>query len=371
VATGLLLAAALPALALPDAPESAPDHNRRLLEKYRTDPDHYARLRRDLAAFQALPPERQERVRRFDRDLHDLDDAEQRRLWGVLERYVAWYDRLPEDDQKRIDAAADPTDRLHVVQEIRDRQFVERLPKAERDEWPQMNDAARAARLADLRKQERQRRQEWVAAFKPRTETPPPKGPKPPARLDAFPRDVQDFVKNQLTPMLSETEKKQLTDAEGKSPELARVVLALSRNHPVLPPLANAPPVVRFADVPEVKRPPKEGPRQKLWDEAKSNEGRWPQFALALVELLRREGRPVPPTGACRPADFSKEVPNFIKDQLTPKLTADEKRQLADAEGQWPDYPKLLHKLADAHNLVIPGLSLPGPRELWDAARAP
>src|SRR5216683_5219356 len=89
------LAGGVQALALSDAPtpedpQTVVEHNRRLLEKWRTDPDHFARLQRDYQAFLALPLERQARLRKFDRDLHAEDPAMQARLWTVLERYSAW-----------------------------------------------------------------------------------------------------------------------------------------------------------------------------------------------------------------------------------------------------------------------------------------
>ncbi len=158
-----LLGAALPVLAVSDSapPPDDLDHNRRLLERYRSDPDHYARLLRDLRAFEALPPERQERMRQFDRELHDLDPAAQQRLWEVLERYCDWVGRLPEADRQRIDEAADRTERLQVVKGLREKEWVDRLPQAERDDLAAMTSAMRAKRIASLRAEERQSRKDW------------------------------------------------------------------------------------------------------------------------------------------------------------------------------------------------------------------
>ena len=71
----VLLGTAIPVLAVSGPSGDELEHNRRLLARYRAEPDHYARLLRDLRAFQALPPERQERERRFDHDLHQEDPA--------------------------------------------------------------------------------------------------------------------------------------------------------------------------------------------------------------------------------------------------------------------------------------------------------
>ncbi len=130
----VLLGAAVPVLAVSDAAPDDAEHNRRLLDRYRADPDHYARLLRDLRAFQALPPDRQERMRQFDRELHDQDPETQNRLWEVLERYTDWVNRLPKADQKRIEQAADRNERLAIVKQLRMNDWMERLPKKDRDE---------------------------------------------------------------------------------------------------------------------------------------------------------------------------------------------------------------------------------------------
>ena len=46
--------------------------NRRL-EEWRKNPEHDARLRRDLNEFWSLPPERRAQLRKFDHDLHSED----------------------------------------------------------------------------------------------------------------------------------------------------------------------------------------------------------------------------------------------------------------------------------------------------------
>src|SRR5262245_9551054 len=55
----------------PEDPSLLLEQNRRLLERWRKDPEHFNRLKNDLRAFQALPSEKQARLRQLDRDLHD------------------------------------------------------------------------------------------------------------------------------------------------------------------------------------------------------------------------------------------------------------------------------------------------------------
>jgi hypothetical protein len=228
-----LLGAALPVLAVSESALDDLDHNRRLLDKYRADPDHYARLLHDLRAFQALPADRQERMRQFDRDLHDQDPATQDRLWEVLERYTDWVGRLPETEQKSIDAAADRTDRLAVVKKLRQNDWIARLPQRDREALLKLPEDKQAAQLAEWRKEERQRRQawrDWTDAVKSRPDAGPP--PNRPARLAGFPQEVQDFVANQLMPVLSDEEKDEVkAAAANRWPMLANTILDLSNAH--------------------------------------------------------------------------------------------------------------------------------------------
>src|SRR5262245_41321322 len=111
-----VLLAAGPALTAP--PDDEMERNLALLERFRADPDHYTRLRRDLKTFSALPADRQDRLRKLDEDLYGLDSAEHERLWVVLERYQSWFERLPETDRQEVLAAEGPK-RLEVIRQIR------------------------------------------------------------------------------------------------------------------------------------------------------------------------------------------------------------------------------------------------------------
>jgi hypothetical protein len=99
------------------------------------------------------------------------------------------------------------------------------------------------------------------------------------------------------------------------------------------------------------------------------NQDKWPQFALAAAEVMKKERRTLPALGASRPAEFDETIQTFLKEKLEPELKADEKTKLHGAEGRWPDYPLRLLELARKNNLIVPGMSLPGPRELWNNAR--
>src|SRR5437660_12464246 len=101
-AWGLVLLAAI--AVTPVRADGVPDeleHNRQLLAKLRSDPEHYARLKQELRAFLELPPEEQTRLRRLDHDLHQETSTSHAQLLRVLERYSRWLEALPAADRER------------------------------------------------------------------------------------------------------------------------------------------------------------------------------------------------------------------------------------------------------------------------------
>ena len=112
-------------MAATPAHEAASDdleRNRQLLQMWKADPDHFARLRRDLRDYWALPASKRERLRLLDEELHQLDEKTQKRLWKALERYSIWLEQLPEKERKEIETASDAQERLHRIKEIRVRE---------------------------------------------------------------------------------------------------------------------------------------------------------------------------------------------------------------------------------------------------------
>src|SRR5206468_1899082 len=107
--------------------EEVLQNNQRLLERWRQDPDHASRLQRDLQHFWALPVEQRNQLRRLDQELHQQDPLTQKRLWDVLERYSAWLERLSPGDRRRVNAVSG-TERIAVIKEIRDQQWIGNQP---------------------------------------------------------------------------------------------------------------------------------------------------------------------------------------------------------------------------------------------------
>lgn len=345
--------------------------NRQLLQKWKADPEHYARLRSDLETFWALPEEKRESLRRLDRELHQLDAKTQKSLWAVAQRYSAWLDRLSEADRQAIESAPDSQERLRRIGEIRDRQWMERLPRTVREELVNTPPEARSRRVAELREEERRQRKQWLRPLgtNPRTG-------KQPTHLNDFPRDVKEYVEKNVLPRLTPDEGRHYRQAEGRWPAFLLLLIQLSDRHPVLPPLpAPQKPITRYEDLPE-KAKTLAGPktswerRTEEWKQLRQVEGKWPHWAEAFTSLLTDDQRKaMPPLGASRPREFPSAVQTFIETTLRNQVKPGEFRRLREAEGKWPDYPRRLHELAQKHHLQVPGMSLPGPAELWDEAR--
>jgi hypothetical protein len=374
-------AAVLPALAVPEPTADELEHNRVLLDAWRRDPEHLARLRRDLKAFYDLPDSERDRLRRLSAELQSADNKTQTHLRGVMERYASWLERLPEADRQQI-AASDRSDRVKVIRAIRDRQYLEQIPAKTREELAQLPASERVAQLSRLRAEDRELRRSCVRLSRVRLEPPvkPPAGPPAnppqlprPTRLSEFPEDVRYYIDNVLWKQLTPAEAAQFTKAEGAPwPLLARTVLDLSEKHPVkLPGPIEGP--RNFVDLPgDVK---KAMPMKDLlpMQRRRLNElnGRWPDFAIEYVAIAHRTGVTLPrQLGPCHPGQFDLRVAQFINRTLLPKLNDMEKADFKAAEGKWPDYPRLLVEMAKKHGLEVPLMRLPGPRELWEQARA-
>src|SRR5262249_7061682 len=152
-----------------------------------------------------------------------------------------WMEHLPPADRQRLEAAPDSTERLRRIQELRERQWLDRLPRALRDEVQKLPPDQRPARIAELRQEERRRREEWQVAMRHWDEL-MQKRPQP-ARLEEFPAEVRSFVQETLLPMLSREERDRLQQAEGRWPHYPRTLVELSDKHPILLPGPSTGPV--------------------------------------------------------------------------------------------------------------------------------
>jgi hypothetical protein len=360
--TGLGLFLVMVALGFSPQDDEDLQRNRRLLDRWRTQPDHALRLQRDLRAFYALPAKRQEQMRHLDRVLHSGDLTSQIRLWAVLDRYANWLEKLPEEQRRRVLAESEPQARLQLIREMRWNESLQRVPLRVREEILKLPKEKQAENLRAWREEERSYRRQWTKQTLA-LQDPPIK----PATLEQLPVDVRKFVESNLLPRLSERDKQTLEKAKGKWPDYVKTIREMSDAYPVLPPLRSGP-IVKIQDLPTEVRKHVEKFPAKRQQKLKQSEGAWPDFALEVVRTVKAETTRLSPLGASRPEEFPEEVRIFIRDRLPKGMQI----QLAKSEGLWPDYPQALLRMTRAARMIVPGMSVPWPGELYDhVARAP
>jgi len=136
---------------------------------------------REAAAFNSLPPESQRRIRQLDRELREEDSESRDRYFRLLQRYSDWYERLPAEDRQAIEAAAGTPARIEKIKEIKEKQWIASLPKADRDQIldPAISAEEKQKRIAAARARAAQNELDWSMTI---------------ARLE----DRQDVVRNEL-----------------------------------------------------------------------------------------------------------------------------------------------------------------------------
>jgi hypothetical protein len=365
---GAILLLLLPLLGEADSANDELERNRLLLEKWRNDPEHYESLHRNLRAFLTLPEEGQKRLRQLDQDLHEEESATSVRLHRVLERYAEWLQRLPEADRQSIQRETDPKKRLRLIRELRERQWVQRLPKAIREDLEKLPLDQQRVRIAQLRQQERKRRDAWQVAIGNWTEL--TQNRPQITRLADLAPDVKTFVYESVFPMLTLEERNHLLQTEGKHPLFLRTLVELADKHPIKLPGPTTGPAT-FEQLPAELQTRLS--KIKDWPPlaAKQAEGKWPDYALEVVKFAREHKMRLPKQlGPCRPGEFSSSIRQFLEKQLLPALGADDVALLNKAEGFWPRYPNVMLRLAGKHGLQVPGMRLPGPPQMWNPYRS-
>lgn len=358
---GIMLFLGVPA-AWTEEPADPLEANRQALAKLRGDPAHFERLQEDLRYFLALPPATQQRLRDLDREIADKDPATQERYRRVLRRYADWLDGLGPSERQQVQEAPDTATRLLRIRELLDRQWRQRLPRAQQHLLAQQPDEA-----IRLKRQEREHRREWQVALRHWDEL-LRRDPALPARLTDYPPAVRSFVTQALMPLLSKEERDRLRKADEDGRLYPFVLVQLADKHPILAPGRPAP--VRFQDLPDDWRLLLS--QQRRWPPAwvKLQEGKWPEYAVAVTQFAQKAGIKLPsPLGPTRASDLPPQTRDFVERQLLPRLTAAERKELQDVEGKWPEYPRWLIALARRHDLTIPGMMLPGRAEMWERLR--
>lgn len=362
----ILLIGALAALALA-APGTNIEENRKLLRDWQaSQPEEYARVRRNYDRWRTLPESQVERIRALDRDLHQ-DAQIQEKLSRVLEEYSQWLTRLPAADRDRIYLATTMDQRLRIIREIKDRQWYQRLPAAHHTQYDAAkSEPERQELLRKWRQQEREFQERWSESqlFFGGA---PNKRPMTPLMQEEFRQELSDFVRLRLYPMLDAVERTRLDvsaqeyEQRGNLMPWMRAVAELCDKYPVL---TLQPRHTTFQSLPpEYQRVMEKVPK---FAQRGLNEGR-PQYAAQVTQLLRSfKLQPKQQLGPTTANEISLRVSAFVNKTLMNSLSAQERARLREAEGKWPDYPQVLHELARAHRMSVPELSPPGDPRMWD-----
>jgi hypothetical protein len=343
------------------------------------NPDDPAYLRRQYAWFQTLDPARQQQLRKLHADFLALDEKDQARLTRVMQSYNAWLARLPDADRQRVLAAPTAADRLDVVRQLREREWVEALPRPYREEYDRLDEDARRQKVQEWRAEEAERREEWAVAARHWTEFQPGKVP---AMFTGDARIQFDTFVDHLRENLSEAERREVDEANAAAIEFgnylwyAVTVARLANLHPILPGKVGPksfdalPKSVKdylFEHDAQHFRPAKGvvPARDPEVRQVRQAEGRWPDFARELTRYCQKKGLKLPqPLGDCRRDDMPIDVREFLAKKLEPELRKSERGRaeleaLNRAQGSWPDYPQQMIDIARNNKLQVPGWTLP------------
>lgn len=388
----LLLACGLGALVLSSAAANSAGNESHI---DRTSVDY---LRQQYSFFQSLKPARQHDLRKLDVDLHALEKESKEayeRLQKVIDNYNWWLANLDPADRKRVTDAETSKERLKIIQELKDREWVDTLPVPYRVEYQSANEGDRLRLLKSWRNDQRKRRDDWlretwlegrtVEEVKPRI---------PDAVQNADMRQALETFANNLETQLPSSQRDRLRfyrDQPADEREwlkYLRLLVDLADRHPLLPGPLDGP--RSFEALPKAVREafekgdPKNFVKKKtLPKELQVEVGRWPQFALAMVDYAKQHNIHLPePIVPATRADMPAEVRSFL-DKLDATLKKADKKdigergeharrdiaKLKDTEGKWPDYPRAIMEIAKQHRMQVTAWMLPNRTETWDIFR--
>jgi hypothetical protein len=405
----LPLLIAVPLLPLFGADEA--EQRRKVARLKAANPAYYAYLRQETRAFLALPPTRRQQLVQLDQDLHGYTSSEQKHLVEVMNRYTEWLYQLPEAERRQVLETKDRAQRLRLIRQLRERQWLRSQPRAvqervERLEKLRQPPAVVAARtvgqgaapraggplgalasvlapidpaadyIARLKAEEKKRQEKWQVAGRHWEDL---LAQKPMPNLPIhFGRDVDRYVNDYLRHLVSKEEWERLKAAEGHWPQYPYLLVELADRHPLALPGTHgmdridklpldvkeglAKPFIKGKDVFKKKNP-------KQFDTILANtkikpwENHWPQFGTAVAEYARDRNLTLPTElWPARLRDLSPQMREFVTEKLAyPHVTREEMAELKAAEGHWPKYPNKIQELADRYHLHVPWLTLPPP----------
>jgi len=337
------------------------------------EPDRTELLRTNMAIFERLPTERQQQLRRLDQQLHDQPPIVQARLQNVMEDYVRWLKRLPEEQQKQV-LATPPEQRLTLIRQIRDQQFIDSLPMALKQRLEK-----EPGLLAEFRQNEEIWRDDWLLVKRNWDEIKANRFALP-FHDEAFRAELEAYLAN-LGPHLSNEERDLLRKAKNSNDEgnvfrYARRLLELSDRHPLLPGPQDGPKtwdalpldIREFLERNQIVSPKQ--PNFEGW-------GRWPDYAAHVTKVVREKKLKLPkefgPTLATSYAqpDFRLFVGKIEKlmDKDKDKDKLADRMLWSQTKDHWPEFPKLMLDMSKKYGVPIPGYTLPGSAAGWEKVR--
>jgi hypothetical protein len=251
--------------------------------------DAMRKMVREAKTFFALPPERQEAMRKLDDDLNKLTPGERKRLLHAMQWYADWLDKQSPQDREAILSLPDRNARLAKIKERLEQEWVARQPKKTRDLLAPMPHGrrdpgvvardlvgmlatplnqrplvlastlfidsldVRAETIKRFKHHEAQQSRDWLVIsrfWSDLTDPDPKKRAAMPAHASDFGPDVEAFVKDYLRPALSKEEKARLDNAEGHWPQYPMTLVELADKHPLALPQTHGPET--FAELPKL-----------------------------------------------------------------------------------------------------------------------
>jgi len=333
-------------------------------------------------AFRELPPERQEKIRTLDHQIHALEPPKRDRLLRLLETYAAWLQRLADADRKDILAATSSSKRIDAIHEVQIKKWIAALPASQRAKLKDLPAEDKAQLLAKLRADEERSRTMWAEARLQWESLRTGKQPWP-FNDEKMKKDVIEHIRavyKQDDPKRARLgtqgpdggDAGRLKEAmdradKGEWALLGKAVHDFSRKYEMLPEPAKGDPLLHIADLPPgIAKMLENRPKLRGLEQAG---GKWPEFALAVhnelgTKFLAKQER-LRTLGPCNPDEYRSEVRGFLG-ELRKKASESEWAGLRAFENVWPNHPRELVRLARVHDLGVPGVHPPGPPSQWE-----
>jgi hypothetical protein len=332
---------------------------------------------RRFEEFRSLPSQRRQEIVILDRQFRELPETERHRLGSVLEDFAVWLNRLPEPLRTEVVSATGRDERFTAVETALIKERIETLPAEKRQKLKLITNAdEKASLLKGWFDAEQEQRQEWHLAARQWQTIRDGKRPWPFAE-ESLRAEIEGFVKavfktDSNAPRLTADESRRLefirreTERDRAWFQYGAVLLELADRHPSLPEPKNAPTVTQLEHLPKSVQTELSRKPLIFQNRIRPTLGKWPEFALAINgENRSQKLGTLPPLGPCRPGEFREPVERFLTDALQPRLTPVQMLELRRLEGRWPEYPRKMLELAKAHDLSVPGVTLPGSPRLW------